>query len=209
MLLPAFFRFRMGVEDMNYSLYDERSELTKFCEGDSVRAFDYFGARFVQRDGVSGVLFRVWAPNALSVSVAGDFNGWDREAAYMSKRDCGVWEQFIPNVLQGQSYQYCIETPTSERIMKADPFAFFAHKQPKRASRVYDINGYEWSDAAWRESRRGIDSLKVVYSPEEPVIPTKAPEPVHGKRAPGSNAFTPSVMGLIIAGEVVKDIIER
>ena len=144
---------------MNYSLYDERSELTKFCEGDSVRAFDYFGARFVQRDGVSGVLFRVWAPNALSVSVAGDFNGWDREAAYMSKRDCGVWEQFIPNVLQGQSYQYCIETPTSERIMKADPFAFFAQKQPERASRVYDINGYEWSDAAWRESRRGIDSL--------------------------------------------------
>ena len=144
---------------MNYSFNDERSELTKFCEGDSARAFDYFGAHFEQRGGEWGVMFRVWAPNAKSIAVTGDFNDWSRDASYMSKRDCGVWELFIAGVEQGQSYQYCIETPESEKIMKADPFAFFAQVQPNRASRVYDINNYEWGDSEWRESRRGVDSL--------------------------------------------------
>ena len=59
---------------MNYSFNDERSELTKFCEGDSARAFDYFGAHFEQRGGEWGVMFRVWAPNAKSIAVTGDFN---------------------------------------------------------------------------------------------------------------------------------------
>ena len=86
---------------------------------------------------------------------------------------------------------------------KTDPTAF-------RVADIYETSVCPLAKVVRKECRRrGIDSLKVVYSPEEPVIPTKVPEPVHGKRAPGSNAFTPSVMGLIIAGEVVKDLIER
>ena len=65
---------------MNYSFHDERSEITRFCEGDSVRAFDYFGAHPEVRDGKQGVMFRVWAPNAISVSVVGDFNDRDQES---------------------------------------------------------------------------------------------------------------------------------
>lgn len=145
---------------MNYSFYDERSEITRFCEGDSTRAYDYFGAHFEERDGRHGVVFRVWAPNAASVSVAGDFNGWNTEASFMEKRDGGAWELFIEGVTAGQAYQYCVQPASSERMMKSDPFAFFAQKRPSRASIVYDLYGYEWNDGAWQESRKNFDSLR-------------------------------------------------
>ena len=80
---------------MNYSLNEERSEITLFCEGDGVFAYHYFGARPEERDGKPGVMFRVWAPNAESVSVVGDFNDWNKNAAYMNKREGGAWDVFI------------------------------------------------------------------------------------------------------------------
>ncbi len=145
---------------MNYSFNDERSEITRFCDGDSVHAYHYFGAHPVQQDGKPGVLFRVWAPNAENVSVVGDFNDWDKNAAFMSKRDGGAWELFLEGVTEGQSYKYCIQTPWFERILKSDPFAFYAQMRPDNASVVYDINGYEWNDGDWLDRRRETDSLK-------------------------------------------------
>ena len=145
---------------MNYSFNDERSEITRFCDGDSVRAYQFFGAHPVQQDGKPGVLFRVWAPNAENVSVVGDFNDWDKNAAFMSKRDGGAWELFLEGVAEGQSYKYCIQTPWFERILKSDPFAFYAQMRPDNASVVYDINGYEWNDGDWLDRRRETDSLK-------------------------------------------------
>ncbi len=145
---------------MNYSFNDERSEITRFCDGDSVRAYQFFGAHPVQQDGKPGVLFRVWAPNAENVSVVGDFNDWDKNAAFMSKRDGGAWELFLEGVTEGQSYKYCIQTPWFERILKSDPFAFYAQMRPDNASVVYDINGYEWNDGDWLDRRRETDSLK-------------------------------------------------
>ena len=121
---------------MNYSFNDERSEITMFCEGDSVRAYNYFGAHFEERGGKSGVLFRVWAPNAESVSVVGDFNGWNSDDGVMSRCDEIAWELFVEGAEEGQSYQFSILTKSGERILKDDPFAFFAQVQPKRASRM-------------------------------------------------------------------------
>ena len=120
-----------GVVQMNYTFNDGRSEIVRFCDGDSVRAFDYFGAHPGERDGVPGVMFRVWAPNARNVAVAGDFNNWDKNAHFMEKREGGAWELFIPKAAPGQSYQYSVETPASERVTKSDPFAFF-HDHPAK-----------------------------------------------------------------------------
>ena len=145
---------------MNYSLHDARSEVTRFAEGDSVRAYDYFGAHPEERDGKSGVVFRVWAPNAENVSVVGDFNDHEKNLNFMKKREGGTWECFIENAREGQSYQFCIETPVFERIMKSDPFAFFAQVRPHTASVIYDLDGYQWNDGAWLERRAAADSLK-------------------------------------------------
>ena len=143
---------------MNYSFDDERSEIVRFCEGDSVRAFDYFGAHFEERDGKPGVMFRVWAPNAEGVSVVGDFNEWNQNVNFMVKRDHGVWELFLEGVTEGQSYRFCIISPAFNQIFKADPFAFCAELRPNTASVIYDLEGYEWGDSEWTGSRGG-DSL--------------------------------------------------
>ena len=145
---------------MNYTFNDGRSEIVRFCDGDSVRAFDYFGAHPGERDGVPGVMFRVWAPNARNVAVAGDFNNWDKNAHFMEKREGGAWELFIPKAAPGQSYQYSVETPASERVTKSDPFAFFAQVRPHTASIVYDLGGYQWNDGEWLERRAHADSLR-------------------------------------------------
>ena len=145
---------------MNYSLHDDRSEIVRFCEGDSTRAFDYFGAHVETRDGRQGVVFRVWAPHAAGVSVIGDFNDRDKTADPMEKRDGGAWERFVENAAPGQSYQFCIETAAGDRLIKSDPFAFYAQVSPRNASVVYDLSGYAWNDGAWLEHRRQTDSLK-------------------------------------------------
>lgn len=145
---------------MNYNLHDERSEITRFCEGDSVRAYDYFGAHFEQRDGKAGAVFRVWAPNAESVSVVGDFSGDNPNGLMMEKRDGGAWELFVEGAGEGQSYQFGIVTPAFEQIVKSDPFAFCAQLRPDTASVLYNLEGYEWGDGAWLEHRRATDTLK-------------------------------------------------
>ena len=144
---------------MNYSFSEERSAQALFFEGDSVRAYDFFGAHLAENDGKSGVRFRVWAPNALSVSVVGSFNDWNEDAAHMGKGDGGIWELFVEGVKTGDTYCYCIQTPSFEKILKSDPFAFYAEMRPDNASVVYDIEGYEWGDASWLEKRREKDSL--------------------------------------------------
>ena len=81
---------------MAFKINDERAPLDQFLQGESVRAYEFLGSHFVNWDGRQGVVFRVWAPNALSVSVVGDFNDWNNDANFMYKiSDGGVWELFI------------------------------------------------------------------------------------------------------------------
>ncbi len=139
---------------MNYSFNEARPALEVFHTGDSVRAYDFLGAHLVNRNNKNGVVFRVWAPTARSVSVAGDFNNWNNEANYMYNIGYGVWEVFVEGVKEFCTYKYCIESEYGDRLMKADPYAFHAQTRPGQASVVYDIESYSWNDSEWFNKRK-------------------------------------------------------
>lgn len=139
---------------MNYSFNEARPALEVFHTGDSVRAYDFLGTHLVNRNDKNGVVFRVWAPTARSVSVAGDFNNWNNEANYMYNIGYGVWEVFVEGVKEFCTYKYCIESEYGDRLMKADPYAFHAQTRPGQASVVYDIESYSWNDSEWFNKRK-------------------------------------------------------
>lgn len=149
---------------MNYSLGEAGTELELFNSGKNFSAYNTFGAHLVNTDGKSGVKFCVWAPNALSVSVVGSFNDWNQTENYMQKLSGGVWELFIEGIEPFTSYKYCIETPDNEKILKSDPFAFYAELRPNNASVVFDIDKYSWNDEKWFETRKNRDNLKIPMS---------------------------------------------
>ena len=101
---------------MKYVFNDERSPLRLFSDGDAVRAYDFLGAHFINLDGRNGVIFRVWAPNAITVSLVGDFNNWNQKANYMYKIGGGVWELFIENLNEFAVYKFCIETVDTHKF---------------------------------------------------------------------------------------------
>ncbi|WP_457565026.1 1,4-alpha-glucan branching protein GlgB [Caminibacter sp.] len=127
-----------------------------FKEGTHTELYNKFGAHFMKREGKEGVYFAVWAPHAKEVSVVGDFNSYDETKHPLKKRDdeSGIWEGFVEGVKKGQTYKYSILTPFNERLLKADPFAFFAETPPKSASRVWDIEGFRWKDFEWMRERK-------------------------------------------------------
>ena len=140
---------------MAFSINDSRPPLEQFLAGEATKAYEFLGSHFVTWDNRGGVVFRVWAPNAKSVSVVGDFNDWNPDANYMYRiSDSGVWELFIEGVWEFACYKYCVETPWNDRIMKTDPYAFHCETRPDNASRVYYIDGYEWNDASWYEYKK-------------------------------------------------------
>ncbi|MBR2322166.1 MAG: 1,4-alpha-glucan branching protein GlgB [Clostridia bacterium] len=118
-----------------------------FHQGTNYSAFDFLGAHFaLSKENKKGVVFRVWAPNAKSVSVVGDFNNWDKTACVMNKISDGVYEGFVENVREYDSYKYAITTSSDKIIFKADPYAFHSETPPSTASKVYELDGFEWSD---------------------------------------------------------------
>ena len=123
--------------------------------GDFWRSYKVLGAQVTTVDGVAGVSFAVWAPDAARVSVVGDFNGWDgRRHGMRLHHDCGVWDIFIPGVKPGAHYKYEIKTaPGAQPMEKPDPCGFQAERWPGSASLVCDLNTYRWNDAAWMKSR--------------------------------------------------------
>ena len=110
---------------------------------------------------LSGINFAVWAPNCYKVAVVGDFNHWDPRAHPMEANgDSGIWELFVPGLKTGSNYKYEIRSHhDGYRAEKADPYAFFAEMRPKTASVAYDIEGYDWQDAAWMSARESLDQL--------------------------------------------------
>lgn len=143
---------------MKYVFNDERSPLRLFSDGDAVRAYDFLGAHFINLDGRNGVIFRVWAPNAITVSLVGDFNNWNQKANYMYKIGGGVWELFIENLNEFAVYKFCIETVDHTNILKSDPFAFHCQTRPENASMVFNTNQYVWHDSYWMENRQNTSS---------------------------------------------------
>lgn len=114
------------------------------------------GGDFSETDPVNGVRFTVWAPNAWRVSVIGDFNNWDGRVHPMRNRD-GVWEIFVPNILQGAHYKFEIIGRDGDLLTKSDPFAFYSQHGIDTASMVYDLDRYQWSDQEWMDKRASHD----------------------------------------------------
>ena len=115
-------------------------------------------------NGKKGVYFAVWAPNATTVSVIGEFNGWREEANPMTRLEpSGIYEGFVVGAKVGMLYKFFIKTKDGRGLYKADPFANYAEQRPGTASRITDITKLRWSDAAWMEARkqRDNDSLPV------------------------------------------------
>jgi len=129
-------------------------------EGTHWRLYERLGAQIRRVDDVEGVNFAVWAPNATSVSVIGDFNQWDGRRHPMRKHiPSGFWELFVPNLSEGTCYKYQIRhgDHVSE---KSDPVGFGAEVPPRTASRVVDLSRYRWHDAEWLARREQTDWLK-------------------------------------------------
>ncbi len=128
--------------------------LTRFQNGIADDAYTFLGAHPAQKDGQDGYCFRVWAPNAVQVSLIGDFNHWEPDTIPMSPIQSGIWECFYPGLQRYDSYKYAIKTKDGQELAKADPYAFHAETRPDTASKIYDLDGYSWGDAQWLEFRR-------------------------------------------------------
>jgi len=131
-------------------------DLYLYHQGTNYHAYRLLGAHPLVQDGVSGVRFAVWAPHAKSVSVVGDFNDWDVQRNPMEKVSDGeIWTAFLPACKHGDIYKYAIEPKGGgSRILKADPYGFFAEKKPQTASMICDISGYAWQDEAWQIEKK-------------------------------------------------------
>jgi 1,4-alpha-glucan branching enzyme len=137
-----------------------------FKQGSHFTLYEKLGCHMTVLDGVPGASFAVWAPNAASVSVIGDFNHWNKESNPLEVRmdGSGVWEGFVPGIEQGAAYKFHILSDHNEyRVDKGDPFAFFWEPPPLTASRVWGL-GYEWKDREWMERRRKANSLDSPFS---------------------------------------------
>ena len=129
-----------------------------FGQGTNYEVYKKLGAHPTTYRRKKGVYFAVWAPNAQSVSVIGEFNDWDEEASPMKKvGPIGVYEVFVPGAKIGQLYKFFIVGAHGEKLYKADPYANAAEKRPGTASRIVDITDYKWKDATWIKNREKFD----------------------------------------------------
>jgi len=127
-----------------------------FSAGNCTNAYEFMGCHKSKK----GYTFRVWAPNAKSVRVVGDFNNWDTSSVVMNKLDGGIWEITIDNAKIYDNYKYYIETEDGRLIYKSDPYAFHSCTRPENASKIYDINEYKWTDSIYLEKRGSKNILE-------------------------------------------------
>ena len=135
-----------------------------FHQGTNYNAYDYLGAHKAIYKRQKGVMFRTWAPKANSVSVVGDFNGWDTSKNVMTRiSDGGVFELFIKGLKEFDVYKFAVSSDGGT-VFKADPYAFHAETPPKTASKIYDIDGYEWGDDEFIKNKKPpYDSPMNIY----------------------------------------------
>jgi len=136
-----------------------------FHQGNLFYGYQMLGAHPIKLNGVEGVRFSVWAPNAKQVCVAGDFNNWRGFINPMHRiESSGIWITFIPGAKQGDLYKYEIHTHYGEVLLKADPYAFYSEIRPNTASKIFSLEGYEWQDEKWQKSKNS----NIVY--ERPML---------------------------------------
>jgi 1,4-alpha-glucan branching enzyme len=149
-----------GAQVELYDPYEFGPLLTDFDlhllkEGTHTRLWEKLGSHLTQVRSVPGVHFAVWAPNAKRTSVVGDFNSWDGRRLPMRKHEgTGVWELFVPGLVEGETYKFEMRLPDGNVALKVDPFASQVEVPPKTAAKVHSLEHYAWSDADWMEQRR-------------------------------------------------------
>ena len=131
-------------------------DLYLMAEGTHHNQYERLGAHEMTVEGIDGVVFAVWAPNAIRMSVIGDFNQWDGRRHMMRVRgSTGFWEIFVPGLREGTVYKFEVKSRYKGFLeQKADPYAFFSEVRPKSASVVWNLNKYRWSDGEWMQMRR-------------------------------------------------------
>ena len=150
------YRFRSAID---------AKTLRAFRAGICYDIYEYLGAHVRKTDGVTGVNFAVWAPNAIRVSVVGDFNEWDGRVHQMRRLgDSGIFEIFIPGVKEGDNYKYEIKIKGGMVILKADPYGYYAQLRPDTASTVFDIDKYKWNDKEFVDNRAEYNSKDKPFS---------------------------------------------
>jgi 1,4-alpha-glucan branching enzyme len=167
---PACYRLRAKLWSGEVSEFEDpyrfpplltEFELHLYSEGNLHESYNSMGAHIVEVEGVRGVRFTVWAPNAEVMSVVGDFNQWDTRRHPMRLRNVGVWELFIPGLDEGATYKYFVRSRFHNyQQLKADPYMFYAEVPPKSASVVWNLDNYQWGDSEWMEVRARTDWLK-------------------------------------------------
>jgi 1,4-alpha-glucan branching enzyme len=127
-------------------------------EGTHFDAFNKLGAHVIEHDGVSGVHFAVWAPNARGVNVVGDFNGWKGNGHPMrALAQSGYWETFVPDLGRGAKYKFEVHGADGRTVLKADPCGRYFETPPRTASIVWDSGHYAWGDTEWMTARGQSD----------------------------------------------------
>jgi 1,4-alpha-glucan branching enzyme len=155
-----------------------------FNEGTHFDIYKKIGAHMLELDGVRGVHFSVWAPNAQRVSVVGDFNHWDGRVHPMRKMvPAGIWEIFLPEAPEGSHYKFEIRGPHGEVFLKTDPMAFYAQHGTSTGCMVFDLDRYKWADDAWMKSRAAKDPFNSPMSVYEVHLGSWQKVDDHGERS--------------------------
>lgn len=147
------------IDPYNFGPQIPEKVLKKFQAGNCWDIYDYLGAHPMTIDGVEGIYFAVWAPDALRVSLVGDFNLWDGRRLPMRKlKQYGIFELFMPGMKTGTLYKYEIKARHGLTFLKSDPYGFGMELRPNTASITQDLGGYEWTDASWMSERGKRDT---------------------------------------------------
>lgn len=148
----------------NYSLFNDE-QIRNFQNGNNYNLYKYFGSHPLTVLNKKGYYFAVWAPNATYISVVGDFNNWDidQHPLFVRLDKSGIWEGFIPDIAQFETYKYYIVGFEGARILKGDPFARHWELRPKTGSKTKKIE-HEWSDLTWMNKRKKYNSLQAPWS---------------------------------------------
>jgi len=149
----------------NFSLLTDH-DIYLFKQGNHFRLYEKLGAHVAEHEGIRGTFFAVWAPNAASVSVIGDFNNWNPQSHPLAARwdASGIWEGFVPGVGKGAIYKYHVVSNYNDYVVdKGDPFAFYWELPSNTASVVWDLE-YKWNDGKWLKNRAQRNSLSAPMS---------------------------------------------
>jgi 1,4-alpha-glucan branching enzyme len=144
----------------SFSLFTD-FDIALFKAGKHYMLYEKLGAYFIDREGITGTYFAVWAPNAIRVTLIGDFNGWSKNSHIMNVRwdSSGIWELFVPGIGTGVHYKYCITSHNGYQVEKADPYGMHMEASPETASVVWEKQ-FDWTDKKWLKKRAEENTLE-------------------------------------------------